>query len=65
MVLHSLSELGKVFGVKPRERKPKIYHCKNCGCQMRRVGETNVYFCPGKNDEGVACQNRYIAPVLS
>lgn len=63
MVLHSFNELGKVFGVKPRERKPKIYHCKKCGCQMHRVGDTNVYFCTGKNEDGVSCMNRLIAAV--
>ena len=48
MVLHSFAELGEVFGVKQKQRKPRVYHCKRCGCEMSRVGETNVYICPAR-----------------
>ncbi len=64
MVLHSFAELGEVFGIKQKPRKPKVYHCKRCGCEMTRVGQTNVYICPGKSEEdGKPCMNRMILPV--
>ena len=64
MVLHSFAELGEVFGIKQKPRKSKVYHCKRCGCEMTRVGQTNVYICPGKSEEdGKPCMNRLILPV--
>lgn len=65
MVLNSFAELGEVFGVKQRPRKQRVYHCKRCGCEMYRVGETNVYLCPGKNDKNEPCMNRMILPVFA
>ena len=63
MVLHSFAELGKAFGIKQKPRRENVYTCRKCGCQMNRVGNTNVYFCPGKNSEGNPCMNRLILPV--
>ena len=66
MVLYSFAELGSVlYGIKPKPRKPKVFHCKRCGCEMSRVGNTNVYVCPGKNSEGNPCMNRMILPVAT
>jgi len=63
MVLHSLAELGNHFGIERKERKPKVMHCNRCGCEMKRVGETNIFVCPGKNAKGEPCQNRVIRRV--
>lgn len=63
MVLHSFAELGKVFGIKQKPRKERVYTCRKCGSPMSRVGNTNVYLCNGKNSEGNPCMNRLILPV--
>lgn len=60
MVLHSFAELGGVFGIKPKPRRERPYICRKCGAPMRRVADTNVYFCTGTNDEGNPCTNRLI-----
>lgn len=65
MVLHSLAELGNYFGIERKERRPKVMHCNRCGCEMRRVGETNIYVCPGKDAKGKPCENRVIRRVFT
>ena len=63
MVLNSFSELGAVFHVNPKPRKERVYNCRKCGARMDRVGNSNVYFCTGKNEQGNPCTNRLILPV--
>ena len=59
MVLGSLSDLGKVFGIKPKERrKDKPFRCRICGAEMRKIPGTNVVLCDGK--DGVECGNRLL-----
>ena len=60
----SFAEVGAtLFGLKPAPRKEKQVYCRNCGCRMDRVGDTNVYFCHGKTNDGKLCGNRLIRPV--
>lgn len=65
MVLHSLAELGNYFGIERKERRPKVMHCNRCGCEMKRVGETNIYVCPGKDAKGKPCKNMVIRRVFT
>lgn len=63
MHFNSFASLGKYLGIKPAARKEKPVYCRICGCQMDRVGESNVYFCRGKTNEGKPCDNRLIRAV--
>lgn len=53
----SISELGKIFGVKtPMPRQEKVKKCRKCGTEMVHPAGTNVYICPGKKN-GKECGN--------
>lgn len=62
---NSFSELAWVFGVRPKAQQEKPVYCRVCGCQMDRVGDSNVYFCHGKTNDGKNCTNRLIKAVSS
>ena len=59
--LHSFAELGKVFGIKPKQRKEKEYTCKVCGGKMKHIN--NVLICEKphkrKNKDGVEEEFEY------
>ena len=57
MTTVSISDLGKIFGVKNPEARPeKVKKCRKCGTEMVHPAGTNVYICPGKKD-GKECGN--------
>ena len=41
--VNSLEDLGKAFGIKPKQHKEKEYRCKVCGGKMMHIN--NVLIC--------------------
>lgn len=42
---NSFAELGKALGIKVPQNVEKERKCSNCGNELRKVGNTNVYVC--------------------
>lgn len=63
--LNSLAELGKAWGIAPKQAKePKPRKCFRCGGEMRHIEGTNVFVCTGttkgKDGKERQCPNRLI-----
>lgn len=56
---NSFVDLGRVFGVSPKERKNKDFHCRKCGGVMRHIPGTNVFVCENEKD-GITCGHRVL-----
>lgn len=64
-VLNSFADLGKVWGITPKQQKePKPRKCFRCGGEMRHIEGTNVFVCTGtkkdKDGKEKQCMNRLI-----
>ena len=57
-VFKSFLELGKSFGVSPKEKKDKPFHCRRCGKVMKHIPGTNVFLCEGRLSDGSECGNK-------
>ncbi len=64
-VFNSFQDLGKVFGVHPKERKEKPFNCRKCGNPMKHIPGTNVFLCLHVDDNGKECGNRVLAKFVS
>lgn len=64
-VLKSFTDLGKVWGVAPKQKnEPKSRKCFRCGGDMHNIEGTNVFVCTGttkaKDGKERQCPNRLI-----
>lgn len=42
---NSFVALGQALGIKCTVEAEKVHKCPNCGNELRKVGNTNVYVC--------------------
>lgn len=42
---NSFVALGQALGIKCTVEAEKVHKCPNCGNELRKVGNTNVYIC--------------------
>lgn len=61
--IYSLSDLPRVFKLRPRKDKvsEEIRKCRKCGGIMHLVDGTNIFVCGGNNGKG--CSNRAVKRV--
>lgn len=61
---NNFADFGKYMKVSPRPKKDApATKCAICGTAMTNIPGTNVFVCPGKNEEGKLCERSFCKPV--